>query len=136
MLSESGLSPPGVSPWDTDFPQHGSCIPRGIFPRTCRHRQRILSLCRRRYTAPLPPHFTEEAARSLWPSDPPWCVFHLYAYTYTLAPHSSTLAWKIPWTEEPGRLQSMGSLRVGHDRSNLAAAAYLHIHMASLVAQQ
>ena len=31
------------------------------------------------------------------------------------APHSSTLAWKIPWTEEPGGLQSMGSLRVGHD---------------------
>ena len=30
-----------------------------------------------------------------------------------MAPHSSTLAWKIPWTEEPGRLQSMGSLRVG-----------------------
>ena len=30
-------------------------------------------------------------------------------------PHSNTLAWKIPWTEEPGRLQSMGSLRVGHD---------------------
>ena len=33
----------------------------------------------------------------------------------TMAPHSSTLAWKIPWMEEPGRLQSMGSLRVGHD---------------------
>ena len=33
-----------------------------------------------------------------------------------MAPHSSSLAWKIPWTEEPGRLQSMGSLRVGHDR--------------------
>ena len=32
-----------------------------------------------------------------------------------MAPHSSTLAWKIPWTEEPGRLQSMGSLGVGHD---------------------
>ena len=32
-----------------------------------------------------------------------------------MAPHSSILAWKIPWTEEPGRLQSMGSLRVGHD---------------------
>ena len=29
--------------------------------------------------------------------------------------HSSTPAWKIPWMEEPGRLQSMGSLRVGHD---------------------
>ena len=32
-----------------------------------------------------------------------------------MAPHSTTLAWKIPWAEEPGRLQSMGSLRVGHD---------------------
>ena len=32
-----------------------------------------------------------------------------------MAPHSSTLAWKIPWMEEPGRLQSMGLLRVGHD---------------------
>ena len=33
----------------------------------------------------------------------------------TMAPHSSTLAWKIPWTEEPGGLKSMGSLGVGHD---------------------
>ena len=32
-----------------------------------------------------------------------------------MAPHSSTLAWKIPWMEEPGRLQSMGSLRVGYN---------------------
>ena len=32
-----------------------------------------------------------------------------------MAPHSSTLAWKIPWMEEPGRLQSMGSLRVRHN---------------------
>jgi len=32
-----------------------------------------------------------------------------------MAPHSSTLAWKIPWMEEPGRLQSMGLLRVGQD---------------------
>ena len=32
-----------------------------------------------------------------------------------MAPHSSALAWKIPWMEEPGGLQSMGSLRVGHD---------------------
>ena len=31
-----------------------------------------------------------------------------------MATHSSTLAWKIPWTEEPGRLESMGSQRVGH----------------------
>ena len=40
-----------------------------------------------------------------------------------MAPHSSTLAWKVPWTEEPGGLPSMGSLRVGHDWSDLAAAA-------------
>ena len=32
-----------------------------------------------------------------------------------MATHSSIFAWKIPWTEEPGRLQSMGSQRVGHD---------------------
>ena len=32
-----------------------------------------------------------------------------------MAPHSSPLAWKIPWTEEPGRLESMGSQRVGND---------------------
>ena len=32
-----------------------------------------------------------------------------------MAPHSSTIAWKIPWKEEPGRLQSMGLQRVGHD---------------------
>ena len=32
-----------------------------------------------------------------------------------MAPHSSTLAWKIPWMEEPGGLQSMALLRVGHD---------------------
>ena len=40
-----------------------------------------------------------------------------------MAPHSSPLAWKIPWTEEPGGLLSMGLHRVGHDWSGLAAAA-------------
>ena len=39
-----------------------------------------------------------------------------------MATHSSTLAWKTPWMEQPGRLQSMGSHRVGHDWSDLAAA--------------
>ena len=38
-----------------------------------------------------------------------------YALEKEMATHSSTLVWKIPWTEEPGRLQSMGSQRVGHD---------------------
>ena len=40
-----------------------------------------------------------------------------------MATHSSVLAWRIPWTEKPGRLQFMGSHRVGHDWSDLAAAA-------------
>ena len=40
-----------------------------------------------------------------------------------LATHSSILAWKVLWTEKPGRLQSLGSQRVGHDWSDLAAAA-------------
>ena len=44
-----------------------------------------------------------------------------------MAPHSSTLAWKIPWTEEPGRLQSMGSLRVRHDwATSLSLFTFLH----------
>ena len=44
-----------------------------------------------------------------------------------MAPHSSPLAWKIPWTEEPGRLQSMGSLRVGHDRAtSLSLFTFMH----------
>ena len=38
-----------------------------------------------------------------------------YVSEKAIAPHSSTLAWKIPWAEEPDGLQSMGSQRVGHD---------------------
>ena len=44
-----------------------------------------------------------------------------------MAPHSSTLAWKIPWMEEPGRLQSMGSWRVGHDwATSLSLFTFMH----------
>ena len=44
-----------------------------------------------------------------------------------MAPHSSTLAWKIPWMEEPGRLQSMGSLTVGHDwTTSLSLSTFMH----------
>ena len=44
-----------------------------------------------------------------------------------MAPHSSTPAWKIPWMEEPGRLQSMGSLRVGHDwATSLSLFTFMH----------
>ena len=44
-----------------------------------------------------------------------------------MAPHSRTLAWKIPWTEEPGGLQSMGSQRVGHDwATSLSLFPFMH----------
>ena len=44
-----------------------------------------------------------------------------------MAPHSSTLAWKIPWTEEPRRLQSMGLLKVGHDWvTSLSLFTFMH----------
>jgi len=44
-----------------------------------------------------------------------------------MATHSSTLAWKIPWKEEPGRLQSMGSLRVGYDWvASLSLFTFMH----------
>ena len=43
-----------------------------------------------------------------------------------MAPHSSSLAWKIPWMEEPGGLQSMGSLRVGHDWETLLSLFTFH----------
>ena len=44
-----------------------------------------------------------------------------------MAPHSSTLAWKIPWAEEPSRLQSMGSLRVGHNWvTSLSLFTFMH----------
>ena len=50
-------------------------------------------------------------------------TFHFHALQKAMATHSSVLAWRIPGTEEPGGLPSMGSHRVGHDWSDLAAAA-------------
>ena len=48
-------------------------------------------------------------------------------YVKRMAPHSSTLAWKIPWTEEPGRLQSMGSLGVEHNwATSLSILIFMH----------
>ena len=60
--------------------------------------------------------------------------FSLSLYIYialymekAMAPHSSTLAWKIPWAEEPGRLQSMRSLRVWHDwATSLSLFTFMH----------
>ena len=57
---------------------------------------------------------------------PEFAQTHVRFY-YLMAPHSSTLAWKTPWTEEPGRLQSMGSLRVGHDSvTSLSLFTFMH----------
>ena len=66
-------------------------------------------------------YFASPTCYILWPSKilnygslfSPW--FRSVMMEKAMAPHFSTLAWKIPWTEEPGGLQSMGSLGVGHD---------------------
>ena len=50
-------------------------------------------------------------------------TFHFHALEKEMANHSSVLAWRIPGTEEPGGLLFMGSHRVGHDCSDVAAAA-------------
>ena len=57
-----------------------------------------------------------------------WLVFLRYLWLFSeeaMAPHSSTLAWRIPWMEEPGGLPSTGSHRVVHDWSDLALCHYL-----------
>ena len=52
---------------------------------------------------------------------------HTVLQEKAMAPHSSTLAWKIPWMEDPGRLQSMGLLRVGHDwATSLSLFTFMH----------
>ena len=61
-------------------------------------------------------------------------TFHFHALEEEMAIHSSVLAWRIPGTAGPGGLPSMGSHRVGHNWSDLAAAA-MTINWASLVAQ-
>ena len=65
-----------------------------------------------------------------------WCAFFILnkiclSYSFTsekaMAPHSSTLPWRIPWTEGPGRLQSMGSLRVRDDwATSLSLFTFMH----------
>ena len=55
------------------------------------------------------------------------CLLMLSVTEKAMAPHSSTLAWKIPWMEEPGGLQSMGSLRVGHNWvTSLSLFTFMH----------
>ena len=53
--------------------------------------------------------------------------FYGFIAEKAMAPQFSTLAWKISWMEEPGRLQSMGSLRVGHDcATSLSLFTFMH----------
>ena len=54
--------------------------------------------------------------------------FHRIFTEKAMAPHSSTLAWQIPWMEEPGRLQSMGSLGVWHDWATSLSLFTFHFH--------
>ena len=56
-------------------------------------------------------------------------TFHFYALEKETATYSSVLAWRIPGTREPGGLPSMGSHKVGHDCSDLAAAATMENSM-------
>ena len=89
-------------------------------------------------------HHSLAHGKFVFPETGPWCQkgletavpFPLVSFSSgyleglgekAMAPHSSTLAWKIPWTEEPGELQSMGSLRVGHDWvTSLSLFTFMH----------
>ena len=68
----------------------------------------------------MPVNFIRQIAQTVKRLPPIWET-HVQSLSWEdplekeMAPHSRPLAWKIPWTEEPGRLQSMGSQRVGHD---------------------
>ena len=56
-----------------------------------------------------------------------YSLYYVAVSEKAMAPHSSTLAWKIPWMEEPGSLQSMGLLRVGHDwATSLSLFTFMH----------
>jgi len=74
-------------------------------------------------TSPLPqplPHLFGAISQSYLRCSVPGCSPHF-------ASNKTQLAWKIPWTEEPGRLQSMGSLRVGHDwETSLSLFTFMH----------
>ena len=72
------------------------------------------SFKKQNYTGPIKAAVHGVGKSRTWLSDFTF-TFHFHALEKEMATHSSVLAWKIPWTEEPGRLQSMGSGRVGHD---------------------
>ena len=82
---------------------------------------------------PLPGDLPNPGAKPTSLTSPALAGFYLFFFTTNttwekaIEPHSSTLAWKIPWTEEPGRLQSMGSRRLGHDWvTSLSLFTFMH----------
>ena len=71
--------------------------------------------------------FKTKTIRSLFVSAICFCMSMCIYSEKAMATHSSTLAWEIPWTEEPGRLQSMGSRRVGQDlATSLSLFTFMH----------
>ena len=84
---------------------------------------RALSLTKRNWWGPGQPINKITELRSWWIH----CFLPLIPVVKAMAPHSRTLAWKIPWMEEPGRLQSMGLLRVGYDwATSLSLFTFMH----------
>ena len=78
---------------------------------------------------PLMQIFLKEIISSILKLYVPSCLLALFIIVKmekAMAPHSSILAWKIPWTEEPGRLESMGSQRVGHDWATSLSLFHFH----------
>jgi len=109
MYSADGLKKQGdnIQPWCTPFPIWNQAIvpcPVLTVPSSTEYR------------------FLRKQVR--WSGIPiSWRIFNSLLWST----HSSTLAWKIPWMEEPGRLQSMGSLRVGYDwGTSLSLFTFMH----------
>ena len=88
------------------------------------------------YSVRIPPSVFQHSSNNMTMRQNPSCLYYSgsqisrslgFISEKAMAPHSSTLAWKIPWMEEPGGLQSMGSLRVGHDWvTSLSLFTFMH----------
>ena len=118
----------GINPWVRKIPWRRKWQPTPVFFPGKSHGQRSLVGCSPhgvvKSQTQLSEHtFTRKAHYSVFSSfliHCPKLVRNHFGLPESIsqkimAPHTSTLAWKIPWTEEPGMLQSTGSLRVGHD---------------------
>ena len=108
-MSLLGFSYPAIFDWktvilNTILLSPGFCY-HSFFCLFCYHSLKSINFCSGKLLGDQLDHFKA-------------CLYALLSEK-AMAPHSSTLAWKIPWTEEPGRLQSMGSWRVGHDWATL-----------------